>query len=147
MSDAEVTPTRYSIRAAAARAGVSAKTIRGAIRSKGAGRLPAILAVGLYGEEYAIEEAALDAWIAARGGEPTRGGVFTPSPKGGAKGSSLALPGGDFATLLEAYRAQVEALSREVADLRERAGRAEERVALLGEGSKRRGLLGRLLGE
>ena len=134
-------PTRYSIRAAAERLGIGHKRIRGAISR---GELPATKALGVYGEEYLIEEAALDAWHKAGEGKPSGEGVFTSRKRRG-KESAVALPSGDFAALIESYRAQVEALSAEVATLRERAGRAEERVALLGAG-KGKGLLSRLFG-
>lgn len=141
MEEVESLPTRYSIRAAAERLGVGAKRIRGAISR---GELPATKTLGVYGEEYLIEEAALDAWHKEGEGKASGQGVF-PSRKGRGKVSSVALPGGDFAALLEGYRAQVEALSAEVANLRERAGRAEERAALLAPG-KGKGLLSRLFG-
>lgn len=141
MEEVASMPTRYSIRAAAERLGIGHKRIRGAISR---GELPATKALGVYGEEYLIEEAALDAWHKAGEGKPSGEGVFTSRKRRG-KESAVALPSGDFAALIESYRAQVEALSSEVATLRERAGRAEERVALLGAG-KGRGLLSRLFG-
>jgi excisionase family DNA binding protein len=142
MAEAESTPTRYSIRAAAERLGVSPKTIRKAITE---GKLEATKALGVYGEEYLVGEEALDAWHAGKGVKASGEGVFTSRSKSRGKGLAVGIPGGDFAALLESYRAQVEALSSEVANLRERAGRAEEKVALLGAG-KGRGLLSRLFG-
>jgi excisionase family DNA binding protein len=141
MEEVESMATRYSIRAAAERIGVGHKRIRGAISR---GELPATKALGVYGEEYLIEEAALDAWPKGGEGKASGEGVFTSRGRKG-RVSAVALPGGDFAALLESYRAQVEALSSEVATLRERAGRAEERVALLAPG-KGKGLLSRLFG-
>lgn len=142
MPEVEKVASQYSIRAAAERSGVSHKTIRRAITEK---RLEAAKALGIYGEEYLISEAALDAWVGGKGGKATREGVFTTPSRGRGRESAVAIPGGDFAALLESYRVQVEALSSEVANLRERAGRAEERVALLAPG-KSSGLLARLFG-